>query len=95
MNRIYIIKTFWYHNNRWSSSTDGWFETAEKSIEAALCNYGDLSEDGMNTYLLVGSMSPGVYPIVEDISWFKWNKERGEYNRTDRPDFAKGWCYSI
>lgn len=95
MNKIYVIKTFYCINNRWNSSTDGWFETAEKSIEAALCNYGDLSEDGMNTYLLVGSMSPGVYPIIEDICWFKWDVDRGEYVRTGRPEFAMGWCYGL
>ena len=95
MDKIYIIKTFYCINNRWNSSTDGWFETAEKSIEAVLCNYGDLSEDGMNKYALVGSVVPGMYSIVEDMCWFKWNKERGGYDRTDRPDFARGWCYGL
>lgn len=96
VEKLYIIKTF--HKNKDDSiisSNDAIFMDLISAIQAVNENECDLSEDGYNQYAMIGEIETGMYPIVDEILWFAWNKESQYYGSCLRPTFTTGMAYTL
>lgn len=96
VEKLYIVKTF--HKNKDDniiSSSDAIFMDLISAIQAVNENECDLSENGYNQYVMIGEIETGMYPIVDEILWFIWNREDKYYGSCLRPTFAEGLAYTL
>ena len=97
IEKLYIIRTYHIDENNPepSGTTDAIFIDLVSAIQAVDSNECDLCEDGFNQYVVIGEIETGMYPIVEEVLWFKWDNQDKYYKSCKRPEFATGFCYSL
>ena len=68
----------------------GYFSTFEEAEDAVLNNRCDIFEY-IHEYKKKKKVEDGIYPTDLNPTWYKWNVEKGDYEKTEEPDFAKGY----
>ena len=92
---LYVVKTFHeYGLFGFIGQTDAVFLSYE---EAILCmnNPLDISDDGFNEYIMIGRVETGIYQVVEEMLWGRWNRDKQIYEKSERPDALKHMCHMI
>ena len=75
-----------------SQRTFGYRETFESAKEALELNMCDMNETIYN-YAVVEKMGPYIHPDVEEIHFFKWDREReGFFEMDEKPKEFEGFC---
>lgn len=68
----------------------GYFPTFEEAKDAVLNNRCDIFEY-IHEYAVIEKVEDGIHQIDLNPTWYKWNVEKGDYEKTEEPDFAKGY----
>lgn len=68
----------------------GYFPTFEEAEDAVLNNRCDIFEY-IHEYAVIEKVEDGIHQIDLNPTWYKWNVEEGDYEKTEEPDFAKGY----
>lgn len=68
----------------------GYFPTFEEAEDAVLNNRCDIFEY-IHEYAVIEKVEDGIHQIDLNPTWYKWNVEKGDYEKTEEPDFAKGY----
>lgn len=71
----------------------GYYKEKENAISAVKSNMLDMWETCYN-YIVIEEIGEGVHPLSSIVGWFKYNKEKNEYEpiKIDRTGFCN---YSI
>ena len=78
-----------------SQRTPGFFKTAEDAKECIENNYGDIFEY-LYEYATIEEIEDGLYPISNEIGWYKWDDEKKKYCEIPKPEETKHFVnYSI
>jgi len=90
---IYTVVTV-QHNEK--DRCVGWFPNKEDATEVIVENHGDINECGYYPYALIESVKPGLYNCDREEIWFKWDDDKNQYIKCDKPDnFKNSICYSM
>lgn len=99
---IYVIKLFRIKDENsmknfdYTSESVGYYEHKEAAIESVETNLLDLSDDGYFNFSCVMAFEEGVYSIQEEEKWFKWNREKKQYEACEgRPKEFEGFAFFI
>lgn len=68
----------------------GYFPTFKEAEDAVLNNRCDIFEY-IHEYAVIEKVEDGIHQIDLNPTWYKWNVEKGDYEKTEEPDFAKGY----
>lgn len=68
----------------------GYFETFKEAEKTVLNNCCDIWE-AIHEYVVIEKIEDGIHQFDLSPTWYKWNLEKEEYEKVDRPDFAKGY----
>ena len=66
--------------------TVGYFESFEEAEERVVDNVCDLYEDGYWPYAIIENIEPGLYNICERPIFYKFNKEKEQFEKIDFPE---------
>lgn len=64
--------------------TIGVVSTIEEASYLVLSNAGDMHETN-NQYVVIESLSFGIYQPCHEIHWFQWNEEKLAYEAIETP----------
>ncbi len=64
----------------------GWFRKFEEAYDCISQNRGDIFEDGYYNYALIERIGQGLYPQVEEIQWFFYDRRDGSILTVSRPE---------
>ena len=71
----------------------GYFETFKEAEEVVINNELDICEEGYYHYAVIEEVHPGIYTVPRTEIWYKWNREKGQYeNIIEKPDRFKQIC---
>jgi hypothetical protein len=68
--------------------TVGWFQSFKLADICVTRNYGDIWEGNYN-YAVIEELEWGLYPHPLSEQWYKFNKEKQEYEKTEKPEQFK------
>ena len=63
----------------------GYFRKLEEAFECISRNRGDIFEDGYYNYAVIERIGQGLYPQVQEIQWFYYNKYDHSITTVVRP----------
>ena len=66
----------------------GYFETFKEAEKTVLNNCCDIWE-AIHEYVVIEKIEDGIHQFDLSPTWYKWNLEKEEYEKVDRPDFAQ------
>lgn len=75
----------------------GYVSSYEEAISIVEKNCCDLYEAGYYPYAVIENVEEGLYQYDFNPTWFTYNEELDEYEKSDRPDFIdpKGIGFGI
>lgn len=65
----------------------GYYANEQDAIDAVIHNSCDLNEAGYYPYAVIENVGEGLYRYDQSPIWFKYNREKDEYVKSDRPNF--------
>lgn len=93
---LFIVKTIHVDKEgNWHDSSDAVYFDAKSAYDNVRFNWGDLCEAGYNQYAVILANRGGLYPVSDELAWYKWNDEKNGYEPCNKPNFADGFCFSI
>lgn len=74
---MYVVTTVRYDDHR----NVGYYLIEELASRAIELNSCDIFEDGYYHYAVVVYVAPGLYPNVEEIQWYHYNRQTQEVEK--------------
>ena len=71
--------------------TFGYYEDYDNAKTAVEANSLDIHE-GIYAFAVIERILPGTLPLAEEIAWFRWDDEKDEFVKTDKPECTYGTC---
>lgn len=83
----FLVKDRVNHNKliAYCGRTVGYYHDLEKAKQVVEENICDINETCYN-YALIQELGPGLYPDPINNWWYKWNKEKKQYEATNELD---------
>ena len=72
--------------------TFGYFSDYATCVQALNENWAAMCEAGYYTCAVIEEISEGIHSHTKQIYWFCWDEERKGFHKTDKPEWAGGWC---
>jgi len=63
----------------------GYFRKLDEAFECISKNRGDIFEDGYYNYAVIERIGPGLYPHIEEIQWFYYDRNDRSILTVERP----------
>lgn len=63
----------------------GYFRKLDEAFDCISKNRGDIFEDGWYNYAVIEHIKQGLYPIIEEIQWFYYDRNDGSIITVVRP----------
>lgn len=96
---FYIVKTMRVEEIEgsllWNDSSDAIYIDSQMAYDVVRFNQADISENGYNQYAIVLATKGGLYPEVQELTWFKWDSVENKYVQCDRPDIMNGYSLTV
>lgn len=89
----YFVTGVTYQDKRFKDRKQrcfGYFSTLEEAEKTVLNNCCDIWE-AIHEYVVIEKIEDGIHQFDLSPTWYKWNLEKEEYEKVNRPDFAKGY----
>lgn len=89
----YFVTGVTYQDKRFKDRKQrcfGYFSTFEEAEKTVLNNCCDIWE-AIHEYVVIEKIEDGIHQFDLSPTWYKWNLEKEEYEKVNRPDFAKGY----
>lgn len=69
--------------------------TEDDLIKMAEENSADWYEAGAYPIIMIGKAPFGIYPIVDEIQWFEYDRTTKNYNKIIRPKKFDGFAFMV
>ena len=91
---IYIIKIF---TEELSGTGETVFtsDVEKDAFKIVENNIGDLYECGSYPYAMIGAVDYGLYQVVDELKWYKWDNQKRQYLAIDRPECLNHYAFMI
>lgn len=63
----------------------GYFYRVETAFECISNNRGDIFEDGYYNYAVIEDIEGGLYPNIEEVQWFYYNRKDRSILTVEKP----------
>ena len=67
-----------------ASNCCGYFHNKSEAIDAVMGNRCDLFETCFH-YIVIEYVPEGIYPIAEEIAWYKYSPQTNQYEEIKKP----------
>lgn len=69
----------------------GYYCDLNSATRSAESNNGDIHEY-LYDYLVIERYEEGIYPLAEEIAWYKWDENTEAYIKIDKPELTNHLC---
>ena len=72
----------------------GWYTTLERADIEVRHNSCDINECGYYPFAVIEAIPEGIYSYPREEHWYKWNREKDQYEPCEKPDrykMVQGW----
>jgi hypothetical protein len=96
---IYTITGINFYDNIWCTRCFGFCLKSSDAIELInknLTDFHPLREENNFSYLVIESVTEGLYSLNRREIWFEWNSQKEQYEIIEKPtSFNNTCCYGI
>lgn len=74
------------------SRSVGYYNTFEQADQEVRNNSLDINECGYYPFAVIEPLEQGIYQYPREEFWYKWNREKDQYEPCEKPDRFKQVC---